>query len=578
MGKNVNIFEKLLVIPRLVIQAPYSAPIVVLQCLSGFLSAVGIPLLIPVLDHLKDGTVTAKGKMLLHMEGALTSVGIPVTFGSLLLVSGVLFILGQVMLTASTLIAVCAQAEMAKHYRNRLMDSYARVSWPWLLDSRTGEINYFALRESDMASVAHLNAQRVVIYVIQFLILLAIAVQLSFQVTLLAVVVYSVIAVGNSLISRKIIVTAAQYHRTFGKLSNDLAVLQQNKKFFKTSLLNARMTSAVKDIIAAIARLTKQETAYMEYQRIFGMTVTFAFLLAVMYFHGQLGLDYSALLVILFVFSRIAPNFSQLTTAFASLDSNIPAYQAVRSRLEDLEDHHEANGTVAFDAGLPIRFDKVSFVYPNGKTVFDRLNLEIAPRRITAVLGPSGVGKSTLLDLMLGLLTPTSGWILYGMVPQDGLDKDSLRQKVAYVSQETTLVEGTLEENISIRANGHEAGELSAVLKKVGLSTVVDGLPQGLQTHIGENGVKLSGGQRQRVALARALLMKPEILILDEATSNLDADSEKAIMETIKGLKYDFTIIIVTHRMTSVDFADKIFDLGGINKVSVSEMQNMIIE
>lgn len=561
MNKNVNILEKLSVIPRLVIQAPYSGPIVVLQCLSGFLSAVGIPLLIPVLDYLKDGSVTAKGQMLLHMEGALASVGIPVTFGSLLIVSGVLFILGQVMLTASTLIAVCAQAEMAKRYRNRLMDSYARVSWPWLLDSRTGEINYFALRESDMASVAHLNAQRVVIYAIQFLILLAIAVQLSFQVTLLAVGVYSVIAVGNSLISRRIIVAAAHYHRTFGKLSNDLAVLQQNKKFFKTSLLNARMTSAVKDLIAAIARLTKQETAYMEYQRVFGMTATFAFLLAVMYFHGQLGLDYSALLVILFVFSRIAPNFSQLSTAFATLDSNIPAYQAVRSRLDQLKSHRESNGKAGFVSHQPVRFENVSFIYPNGKKVFANADFVIEPKQTTVFAGSSGSGKSTLLDLLLGLLKPTSGKIYYGDLAHEELDKDTFRTKVAYVSQETTLIDGTIEENLSIRLNGYQPQELESVLKKVGLDRVVAGLPQGLQTQIGENGVKLSGGQRQRVALARALLMEPEVLILDEATSNLDAESEKAIMETIRALKNDYTIIIVTHRMAAVNFADKIYTL-----------------
>lgn len=553
--------EKITLIPRLVAQAPYSLPIVLLQCMSGFFSVVGIPLLIPVLDYLKDGYVPADSKVLLQLEHVLSAIGIPVSFASILIVSGVLFLLGQVLLSVSTLVAVYAQAELARDYRNKLMEAYGGVEWMWLVESRTGEINYFALREADMASVAHVNAQRVIIYSIQVLILLGIAVQLSWMVTVMAIGVYALIAFGNMVISRRIIQTAAQYHRTFSKLSNDLVVLQQNKKFFKTSLLNTKMTGAIRTIIARIALLTKRETSWMELQRIFGMTVTFVFLLVVMYVHAALALDYSALLVVLFVFSRIAPNFSQLSTAFATLDGNIPAYESVHGRLNSLAANQEANGSSAFSVDVPIRFEHVSFDYPNGKKVFDSIDLSIEPKQTTAFVGVSGSGKSTLLDLVLCLLKPASGQIFFGDIAHEKLDKNSLRQKVAYVSQETTLIDGTLEENLSIRIEGNKPEELQTVLKKVGLDQVVRNMPQGIKTPVGENGVKLSGGQRQRVALARALLMEPKILILDEATSNLDIESESAIMETIKELKNEFTIVIVTHRIASVRFADKIYTL-----------------
>ncbi len=565
-----------MVIPRLVAQAPYSLPIVFLQCASGFFSVVGIPLLIPVLDYLKDGAALGQSRILSAMGEVLSSVGIPVTFGSILIVSGLLFLLGQVLSTASALIAVYAQAELARNYRMALMKAYGHVDWLWLLETRTGEVNYFALRESDMASVAHLNAQRVIIYLVQVLVLLGIAVKLSIEVSLLAVGVYCVIAIGNFFISKRIVKLATEYHRTFGKFSTDLVVLQQNKKFFKTSLLNEKMTGAIDVIISRIAQLTKEETFLMELQRVFGMTVTFTFLLVVMFLHQPLGLGYSQLLVILFVFSRIAPNFSQLSTAFATLDSNIPAYEAVQRRLQQLKDHREPNGKNGFEPHQPVRFDQVSFVYPNGKTIFEDAGFEIVPKQTTVFVGSSGSGKSTLLDLLLGLLKPTSGKIHYGNISHEDLDKDTFRKKVAYVSQETTLVDGTIEENLSIRVEGYRPQELEAVLKKVGLDNVIAGLPQGLKAQIGENGVKLSGGQRQRVALARALLMEPEILILDEATSNLDADSEKAIMETIKGLKNDFTIIIVTHRMASVNFADKIYALDNMKTILTPGVREVV--
>lgn len=571
-----EMIKKVYLIPGLIVRAPYSFPIVLLQCASGFFSAVGIPLLIPVLDYLKDGKAVGQSKILSGMEQLLTAVGIPVTFGSILIVSGVLFLLGQMLLTVSTLIAVYAQAELSRNYRMELMKAYGHVDWLWLLEMRTGEVNYFALRESDMASVAHLNAQRVVIYSVQVLVLMGIALKLSPLVTLLAAGVYSVIAVGNLVISKQIVRLATEYHRTFSKLSTDLVVLQQNKKFFKTSLLNEKMTGAIYSVIKRISVLTKKETFYMEFQRLFGMTVTFSFLLVVMFFHQTLGLEYSSLLVILFVFSRIAPNFSQLSTAFATLDSNIPAYEAVQARLKQLETHQEKSGKIKFESHQMIRFDRVSFVYPNGKRIFENVDLGIEPRKTTVFVGSSGSGKSTLLDLLLGLLKPTSGEILYGKVGHNELDKDTFRTKVAYVSQETTLVDGTLEENLSIRVNGIQHQELIKVVEKVGLDHVIAGLPGGLKAQIGENGVKLSGGQRQRVALARALLMDPEILILDEATSNLDTESEKSIMETIKSLKKEFTIIIVAHRLASIDFADKIYTLDNMKIIPSSGLEVVV--
>lgn len=552
--------KKLSVIPRLIAEAPHSGAIVVLQCLSGFFSVVGIPLLIPVLDYLKDGAVI-QSKILLHLEKVLSSVGIPVGFGSVLCVAGILFILGQVLMTVSSLIAVYGQAELGRKYRYSLLEGYGNVDWLWLLDARSGDLNYSVLRKVDMASLAHLSSQRIVIYFIQLSVFLGIALKLSWQVTLMAVGVYGMIAVINAAISKRIMKSAAEYHSRFTHVANDLVMLQQNKKFFKTSLLNTRMTGSVKSTIDRISYLTKHETFLMELQRVVGMALTFGFLLAIMYFHTPLKLNYSELLVVLFIFSRIAPSFTLLTTAFATLDSTMPAYESVRSTLAELSSNREPSGSWEFHADASISFRDVGFSYPRGKKVFEGLNITIAPRSTTAFIGSSGVGKSTLLDLILGLLKPSSGTINYGDIDHASLDKASIRRKTAYVSQETTLVNGTLRENLSIRAENGELAEMESILKKVGLDDVVRNLPQGLDTQIGENGVKLSGGQRQRVALARALFMAPEILILDEATSNLDIASELLILETIRKLKGEYTILFVTHRVSSVRFADKIYML-----------------
>ena len=200
----------------------------------------------------------------------------------------------------------------------------------------------------------------------------------------------------------------------------------------------------------------------------------------------------------------------------------------------------------------------VSFNYPGNKNVFEDLNLEIQLNKTIAFVGSSGSGKSTLLDLVLGLLEPSKGNIFYGSLNHKEIDKNTLRSLVSYVSQQTTLMDASFRENVTIGIDDISDEEIYSVLKRVCLDDVVANLSEGLDTHIGEDGVKLSGGQRQRIALARALLMNPKFLILDEATSALDFESEKIILQTIQNLKEELTIIIVTHKLSSVRFADKI--------------------
>ena len=193
--------------------------------------------------------------------------------------------------------------------------------------------------------------------------------------------------------------------------------------------------------------------------------------------------------------------------------------------------------------------------------VLKNVNLEINPLSSIAIVGGSGAGKSTLLDLFLGLLKPTSGVVHYGDIHHEELDIETLRGKVAYVSQDTTLLDGSLLYNLTITNPEVNETEVKDVCRKAQLNDFINKLPEGLATEIGENGIKLSGGQRQRVALARALMTNPEILILDEATSQLDSETERFIQQAIKELHKKLTIIIVAHRLSTVRFADTVYVL-----------------
>ena len=206
-----------------------------------------------------------------------------------------------------------------------------------------------------------------------------------------------------------------------------------------------------------------------------------------------------------------------------------------------------------------IEFSNVSFKYNKGKKVLDRVNLEAFHNKITAIVGPSGCGKTTLINLIPRFFDP-----IEGSVKIDGVDireykLKSLREKIGMVSQETFLFNDTVAGNI---AYGHKEISMEKIIESAKLAYAHDfimSLPKGYDTVIGERGARLSGGQKQRIAIARALLKNPPILILDEATSSLDTESERIVQEAINKLMEQRTVIVIAHRLSTISKADRIY-------------------
>jgi ABC-type bacteriocin transporter len=205
-----------------------------------------------------------------------------------------------------------------------------------------------------------------------------------------------------------------------------------------------------------------------------------------------------------------------------------------------------------------IAFKQVNFRYGTREQVIHDVTLRIPPRSTVALVGESGSGKTTLAKLLLKYYEPTSGQIEFDGYDLRDLRLDTLRAQIGYVDQDVLLFSGTIEENLRL---GNPYATLDAIIGAVraaGLEEFINTLPNRYQTYVGERGVALSGGQRQRLAIARALVRDPQILILDEATSNLDSQTERAIQETIEKLKQYKTILIIAHRFSTILHADQI--------------------
>lgn len=274
-------------------------------------------------------------------------------------------------------------------------------------------------------------------------------------------------------------------------------------------------------------------------------------------------LPVASLFLLVYLFARILPRVSTIHQNYQNIIHVLPAYTATVAMLKKCTEAAEPFGSDNLaDVGLDneIVFTDVGFQYNKKKypPVLHNLTFVIPARCIIAIAGPSGAGKTTLADLIMGLLEPDKGGILIDGVQLSEENRLNWRRSVGYVPQDTFFFNDTIRSNLSwVRPDAGE-DELWSVLEMAAAHSFVTALPMGLDTVIGDRGVQLSGGERQRLAIARALLKRPSILLLDEATSALDPENEKQIQTAFEKLSGRITLVVIAHRLSTIRRADRI--------------------
>ncbi|GEM69463.1 multidrug ABC transporter ATP-binding protein [Sphingobacterium mizutaii NBRC 14946 = DSM 11724] len=259
----------------------------------------------------------------------------------------------------------------------------------------------------------------------------------------------------------------------------------------------------------------------------------------------------------------VAGSMGSFPELYATLQRSLGASERVLEILnepkEDIQVSDE-DKEIKVELHGDIQFDHVSFAYPTRPdlTILKDISFHVAAGKKLAIVGPSGTGKSTIASLILKFYQPSSGQIKYDGIPADQLALTDIRNQVAIVPQDVLLFGGTIRENISYGNLTADAEDIITAAKRANAHQFIMDFPEGYDTVVGERGVKLSGGQRQRIAIARALLKDPAILILDEATSSLDSESERMVQQALIELMKNRTSIIIAHRLSTIRDADKI--------------------
>jgi len=275
--------------------------------------------------------------------------------------------------------------------------------------------------------------------------------------------------------------------------------------------------------------------------------------------YRKLGIARAELFVLVALFGRTLAVMNKMQRKYQDLVVDESALRAMRSMIESAEREVEVSDGArepTLERAIELRDVRLGY---DGAPVFDGLDLEIPRGSITAVIGPSGAGKTTIVDLVTGLVRPDAGRVLVDGVPLEDLDLGRWRRSIGYVTQETLLFNDSIKTNVTLGDPALSDADVERALRDAGAWGFVAARPEGLEAPVGERGALLSGGQRQRIAIARALVFHPKLLILDEATAALDPDAEAAVWAIVAGLRGKITVVAISHQPALLGVADRTY-------------------
>ncbi|MBT8489143.1 MAG: ABC transporter ATP-binding protein [Gemmatimonadetes bacterium] len=542
-----------------------TALMVSLLIVSGIAEGIGLVTLFPLLElAMGTGADEASG-VTQAVQAALGGVGLEPRLEFLL----ALIVLAMTVKSAFLWLAFrqvgYAVAQVETDQRLRLIRHLLAVEWSYFSRQPTGHFANAISAEAGRASQAYRSACQVLAGVIQAGVYLFLVIAVAWQVVAIAIFVSPLMLfalkgfvtmgrsagedqtrVLRSLVARVTeLIPGIKTVKAMGRERQILPFLEAEANEF--NLARRRAVHA-----------TQSLTAFREPLIVLVLAVGL---------YGAIqftSVPSTTVLVAAVIFYRVMTTLTNVQSRYQDLTVNESAYWSIHEKMHAAEEHAEPRDDGGSVAPLEhrISFRDVSFAYET-EPVLRNLTFEIPARSLVAFVGGSGAGKTTLVDLLVGLLEPSSGEILIDDMRLTGSARIAWRRHIGYVPQEVLLFHDTVLRNVALEAEGVSREDVEWALEAAGALDFVRALPDGLDHVVGERGTELSGGQRQRISIARALVTRPDLLVLDEATTALDPETERSVCEALQHLSATMTIVAISHQPAITAVADHVFEVRG---------------
>jgi ATP-binding cassette subfamily C protein len=530
-------------------------------CLST-MEGISLLMLVPLLQlvglNVQEGSI---GRLAEFISSTFSTIGIRPTLIAVLCVYIFIVIIHSLLRRWETSVRLSLEYEFVVRLREKLYQAIANTNWLFFARNRVSDFTHALTIEMERIGEATYYILNLLATGIVAIVYILLAIKLSATMTGLVFLC----GIGLLLLLKKKTKIA---HETGEGLSEAMNVLYNAISEHLNGMKTAKSYGVEERHVEIFRRLAEQvrfmytHSVRNQAEANYWFNVGSVIILSVILFVSVqvLSTPTAGLLLLLFLFARVMPKFSSIQQSLQSFINMLPSFNRVTELQKRCEEATEAETQryEKINIGHGIRFNKVSFGYDGNSPVIKNLDIMIEAGQTTAIIGPSGAGKTTIADLLMGLIFPNKGSILIDEKEFGPEGMREWRKQIGYVPQDTFLFHGTVKANLLWAKPDANEEEINQSLRFAAAEEFITNFPKGLDTVLGDRGVLVSGGERQRLALARALLRKPSLLILDEAISSLDSENEKRIQKAIEKLHGQMTILVISHRLSTIRGADVI--------------------
>lgn len=540
-----------------------SLTIVVLLTIAGLAEGFSVFALLPLMNVSLSGA-TPSGNVAAWIERGLAVVGLQPTIGTFLAI----IVVGISFKAVVTLIAMrevgYAVGRLMTELRQRLIAALMNVRWSYFTQQPLGVFANAMGAETIRAGATYQQSARLAAAAVQAIVYGVMTFIVSWRIALFAVIA-GVLGVA---VFRRAVAMAQQSGVRQTELMKSISVrttdMLQGIKAIKAMGAQQSAIPLLDHEIMGLDEAQRKQVWSGELIRVAQEPVLVVFLAIAM--HGAIafsGETLPTMMVLAVLFYRLFNRFQVMLEIYQVIATGASAYWSVHQLCTLAEDQREPHARAELRvAGAPsIELKDVAFAHGE-KTILRDVSLRIAPGEFVALSGASGGGKTTMIDVIGGLLPTGHGDVFFDGQNLKDVDLASWRRHLGYVPQELLLLHDTVYQNISLGDPAIDRARAEEALRAAEMWDYVAGLPQGIDTPVGERGGRFSGGQRQRISLARALVRRPSVLLLDEITAALDKQTERDICATLRGLAGDMTIIAISHQPEMLRVADRVLELS----------------
>lgn len=535
--------------------------LIVLTSIVGLGEGMSIALLLPLLSRMGIASAGNQGVARAIMEKGLSLVGATSPVGILVVIVSLTTIQTALLIALSSW-----STTLARRYQSRrqmeLFRAFMAAKWSFIVARKGGELTNVIVTEAERLGTAFTICLSVLSTAVVMLIYFALSMLVAWQVTLCLAVFSVLSALAMMGLYRKSYGAGRSLAPLSAELQSTLIEQFAAFKIIKATTSEQRAAVRIEPLVhhleralALVSFLPTVVRGLLECLAVVGLST-----IVVLASNGM-AVSVGNVVVVLALFARLFPRITTLQGNLHYLNGYVHAIDGINQlqSAAQAEAEPQSLATHPFQIALPTSLIVRNLEVKLGEhKVLDRVDVELSVPGMVAVIGGSGAGKSTLVNTMLGLIEPSAGSIRLGQHELRSVSLGAWRRLIGYVPQETMLFHASVWKNLTLAKPDASEAEVKTAVRRAHADGFIEALPEGFDTIVGDQGVKLSGGQRQRLAIARALLTNPIILLMDEAMSALDAESEAELLRSIENLRKDMGILVVAHRLAAVQAADSI--------------------